>query len=162
MNDYIVAAIDLVQAINESVVSHRNIKAPCLSEYPPTTDSARTPMILTHSEGATFGRLDVDRMTIDLVSIMLYKPLGQGHFGDTMLKIHEAMDDLFRHYTDEDSYVGGTMVLQSSPIHVSIVASSSAFSMSGYQWIEYPLRSGMGYHGFEMRFQVETSAVGNC
>lgn len=163
MSNYIASVIDLIQEKNESIVSHRSIKAPCLSDYPPTTDSARCPIMLTYSEGANFGRLNADNLTIDLVSLMLFKPLGQGHFGDTMLKIHQVMDDVFAHYTDEDNYiVTGALVLQLKPITAAIVSGVNAFRMSGYQLIEYPLQSGMAYHGFEMRYQVETNLASDC
>lgn len=151
----IVTAIDAVQAFNEAVVSHRQIKAPCLADYPPTTDSARTPMMLTRAETITFNGQFTDRATIELACEMLYKPLGQGHFGDTMHRIHEAMDDLRQRYTDETAYqVVGRRILATNPQMVEIV---STFTFSGYRVIEYPLGSEMWYHGFDLRFTVETN-----
>ncbi len=160
--DYIVEAIDAIQAEHETIVSIRSIKAPCLAEYPNTADSARCPIILTHVESSAFGRLDEDEITLELVSRILYAPFGQGQFGTMMHRIHEVMDDLFKHYTDDASYQQvGTRVIRKEPIEVAIIGGEDAFSMTGYQVIDYPEGFQMFYHGFELRFSVRTATAGS-
>lgn len=158
MADYITIVIDSIQEMHEEIVSAKSIKAPCLAEYPSTSDSARCPIILTHVENATFGRMDEDSITVDLVSRCLFAPFGQGRFGDTMHNIHAVMDDLITHYTDDARYQQvGRRVIRKEPIEVSITGGDDAFSIGGYQVIDYPDGFGMFYHGFEMRFTASTS-----
>lgn len=164
MSDAIVEAINAIQLFNESVVSRRNIYAPCLDKYPSTSDTAKCPIILTHAEGISFNAQIADRAQIQIVSRLLWKPIGQGQFGDTMHRVHEVMDDLRSHYTNENSYeIVGRLMLQKAPIAVEIIGGATPFTMTGYQIIEYPEGFQMWYHGFEMRFTVETnSALENC
>lgn len=159
---HIVAVIDIVQEFNKSVVSTYDIKAPCLNDYPPMADLLH-PIMLTSSEGVTFGRPGANYLSMRVVCRLLYLPVEQGFYGDTMLKIHQVMDDLFRHYTTDTSYeIKGLRVLQKQPVKIEISGGEDAFDLSGYQLINYPLRSQLWHHGCELRFSVETDLAENC
>ena len=161
MSDYIIDVIDAVQDFNREAVTNKQITAPCLAEYPPTTDTARTPTMLTYTEAVRFDRLDSSEMSIDLVIRCLHLPVGQGQFSSNMVDIHQTMSALLTRYTTASSYEQvGRRVLLKNPVDVTI---SSEFDMTGYQLIEYPAESGFWYHGFELRFTVDTQASGdNC
>lgn len=159
---HVVGAIDVVQEFNKGILSTYSIDAPCLNDYPPVAD-LRHPIMLTQSEGATFGRPGANHLEMNLVCRLLYLPVEQGFFGDTMLEIHQVMDDLFERYTTETSYeITGLRVLQKEPVRITIIGGEDAFKLSGYQLINYPLRSSFWHHGFELRFSIETDLAENC
>lgn len=145
--------IDLIQALNAQVSGVES--APSLENYPPNIEDARLPLALTRKEAGEFLARGSGNQSDDTYVVQIFfESIFKGEYGYTLQKGHDLLDQFRTTYLTESNYAQtGANVLQKSPYRIEIVP---PFSDTGMTVIEWPLGTDRWWHGFELRFTVQT------
>ncbi len=132
--------------------------APVLAEYPAALDTMLLPIGITHQLRESEFPLHTVEGPIHLavMTAVYVQSYNQEFFGNVMQQVYDLesrfrttfLDDNFYANQDEQKWI-----IDQSELQVWLNL-SQAMRASGYQLMEYPMRSDRWYHGFTMTFAI--------